>query len=643
MTSDWFASPADARDRLAAQGYLADTATTTTSYLAGALEKPLLVEGPAGVGKTELAKAVARATGADLVRLQCYEGLDEARALYEWNYKKQLLRIQAAGRPGVGGDPRRHLHRRVPAHPPAADRDPARGAHGAARRRGRQDRRRGRGAAAGDPQRLPGHHPRAGHARRRTPAVRRAHLERDAASCPRRSSGDASTCTSTTPTPSASARSSAARCPTSTSASPRQVVDTVGRLRELELKKAPSIAESVDWARTLVALEIGDLDERAVSDTLGVVLKHASDQERAVKELRLPPMTSGLLTSTSPSSRRCAAPAYRSRSPRTSTRSRRSASLDWGDRDAMREGYAAAVVKRQAQRPTFDALFDLYFPRLVGDGWRVGATTAGGRGPARRGEPAGCATTRRRSTTSASGSRPRWPRATSSSCPRLATEAVGRFGAMRGRGPGLSSWSAYTTLQRVSPQTLVDQVVAALLAEGRADDEARRAAGRRVGRFSALVEADARRRIARGEGPRPRGPRRGAAQLDRLDFTASAQGRPGADAPRDLPAGTPAGDPADAEHHAQRRGPLDFRRTVRASVSTGGVPLTTHHQPEAPAPHRAGRALRRQRVGGELRPVHAAAGLRAARAVRQGPGLHLRRPGARGHPRTSAPAPTWST
>src|SRR4249919_2152995 len=91
----WFASPADATVRLAGAGYLADSATAITSYLAGALQKPLLVEGPAGVGKTELAKAVARATGADLVRLQCYEGLDEARALYEWNYKKQLLRIQA--------------------------------------------------------------------------------------------------------------------------------------------------------------------------------------------------------------------------------------------------------------------------------------------------------------------------------------------------------------------------------------------------------------------------------------------------------------------------------------------------------------------------------------------------------------------
>ena len=66
-----------------------------------------------------------------------------------------------------------------------------------------------------------------------------------------------------------------------------QLVATVGRLRELELKKAPSIAESVDWARTLIALEIGDLDETAIADTLGVILKHNSDQDRAVRELRL--------------------------------------------------------------------------------------------------------------------------------------------------------------------------------------------------------------------------------------------------------------------------------------------------------------------------------------------------------------------
>jgi MoxR-like ATPase len=83
------------RDALAEVGYLADEAAALVAYLAQHLGKPVLVEGPAGVGKTELAKALSRATGRELIRLQCYEGLDEAKALYEWNYRKQLLRIQA--------------------------------------------------------------------------------------------------------------------------------------------------------------------------------------------------------------------------------------------------------------------------------------------------------------------------------------------------------------------------------------------------------------------------------------------------------------------------------------------------------------------------------------------------------------------
>jgi MoxR-like ATPase len=82
-------------ERLRSVDYLADTGIAGVVYLADRLEKPVLVEGPAGVGKTELAKAVAAATGGRLIRLQCYEGLDEAKAIYEWNYKKQLLRIQA--------------------------------------------------------------------------------------------------------------------------------------------------------------------------------------------------------------------------------------------------------------------------------------------------------------------------------------------------------------------------------------------------------------------------------------------------------------------------------------------------------------------------------------------------------------------
>ena len=88
---------------LRAAGYLPGGSTALVAFLAARLDKPILVEGPAGVGKTELAKALARLTERDLVRLQCYEGLDEAKALYEWNYRKQLLRIQTEER-GTGWD-----------------------------------------------------------------------------------------------------------------------------------------------------------------------------------------------------------------------------------------------------------------------------------------------------------------------------------------------------------------------------------------------------------------------------------------------------------------------------------------------------------------------------------------------------------
>ena len=93
-------SVAEVTKALADVDYLADEPAALVSFLAQRLGKPILVEGPAGVGKTELAKALSRATGRELIRLQCYEGLDESKALYEWNYRKQLLRIQAGAATG---------------------------------------------------------------------------------------------------------------------------------------------------------------------------------------------------------------------------------------------------------------------------------------------------------------------------------------------------------------------------------------------------------------------------------------------------------------------------------------------------------------------------------------------------------------
>src|SRR5688572_8292049 len=95
MTSPRFEPVADVREGLRKVDYLADDGIAGVAFLAERLGKPVLVEGPAGTGKTQLAKSIADLAGARLIRLQCYEGLDEAKALYEWNYKKQLLRIQA--------------------------------------------------------------------------------------------------------------------------------------------------------------------------------------------------------------------------------------------------------------------------------------------------------------------------------------------------------------------------------------------------------------------------------------------------------------------------------------------------------------------------------------------------------------------
>jgi uncharacterized protein with von Willebrand factor type A (vWA) domain len=252
------------------------------------------------------------------------------------------------------------------------------------------------------------------------------------------------------------------------------------------------------------------------------------------------------------------------------------AALDWSDRPTIRDGYAATLVKRQSQRTTFDALFDLYFPRLVGEGAGKGTDSDGAthEGVVRDNAEALAGFREELADALADADRDRLE--------RLAVDMVGRFGAMPGRGPGLSSWSAYTALQRVSPADLVQQVVDSLLAEGRPNDEATRLAGRRVGGFTRMVEDDARRRIAEEKGPDHVATVAVRPSIDRLDFT-SARRTDLEEMRREIyPLARRLATRLTQEHHARRRGPLDFRRTVRASISTGGVPLVTHHKPKRP-------------------------------------------------------------
>ncbi len=281
-----FTSIDDVKEKLAAADYLASDAVATTVYLASELGKPLLVEGPAGVRKTELSRAVADACGAELVRLQCYEGVDEARALYEWNHAKQLLRI-TAGRDESWDEARTDIF--------SEDFLLPRPLLTAIRNEGPtvlliDETDKADVEIEGLLLEVLGEFqvtiPELGtiKAKHRPFVVLTSNATRELSEALRRR------CLFLHidfPDPELEQQIVRLKVPELDSALGDSLVRVINSLRAMPLRKAPSISESIDWARTLVALGADILDDEVVRESLGVILKHQDDLDKASERLNL--------------------------------------------------------------------------------------------------------------------------------------------------------------------------------------------------------------------------------------------------------------------------------------------------------------------------------------------------------------------
>ncbi len=281
-----FSGAEEVTRRLAGAGYLAGIGISTVVHIADRLQKPLLVEGPAGVGKTELAKAIASTLGIELIRLQCYEGVDETKTLYEWNYKKQLLRIQAQGDESWDA-----IEEDIFSEPFLLERPVL------------------KALRSNEPVVL------------LIDEVDKLDIEAEAlllevlsdwqVSIPEMGTVVAKQPPFVVLTSNNDRELSEAlkrrclylymdypdaerekaivlkRVPEITETLAEQVVRLVRSIRELDLKKSPSISETLDWSRTLLALNIDTLDDDTVRQTLPVLLKFQTDLERAAGHLRL--------------------------------------------------------------------------------------------------------------------------------------------------------------------------------------------------------------------------------------------------------------------------------------------------------------------------------------------------------------------
>ncbi|MBF6302568.1 MoxR family ATPase [Nocardia amamiensis] len=284
--SKFFASVDEVTDRLTEAGYLPSLDIATAVFLAGHLGKPLLIEGPAGVGKTELAKAIAAATTSDLVRLQCYEGIDEARALYEWNHAKQLLRITATNNEDWDST-RDHVFTEefLLARPLlAAIRNP-RSTVLLIDELDKADVE-----LEGLLLEVLGDYqvsiPELGTvtAVRKPFVIVTSNANRELSEALKRRCLYLHIDYPTAELERAIVRM---KVPELDEALGEPVVRVVGALRQLSLRKAPSIAETVDWAKTLVALGARNLTGNVVRSTLGVLLKYQSDHRTAAERLGL--------------------------------------------------------------------------------------------------------------------------------------------------------------------------------------------------------------------------------------------------------------------------------------------------------------------------------------------------------------------
>jgi len=284
MSSD-FISVTQVRDGLKKVNYLADDGIAGVVYLAQRLGKPVLIEGPAGTGKTQLAKSVAELTGARLIRLQCYEGLDESKALYEWNYKKQLLRIQSDKKSDTWSD----VHDDIFSDEFLLTRPLL------------------EAISAPDPVVL------------LIDEVDRVEVETEAlllevlseyqVSIPELGTITAKqipmvflTSNNTRELSEALKRRCLylhvdypdmdrekeivlAKVPDISVNLADQIARVVRSIRQLDLKKAPSVSETLDWARTLILLGVDHIDAQQAKETLHVLLKYQTDIAKAAKEL----------------------------------------------------------------------------------------------------------------------------------------------------------------------------------------------------------------------------------------------------------------------------------------------------------------------------------------------------------------------